>query len=776
MTTYETDISIGYDETNEKCMLATRNIALSDTCDAITQWIRTFGVSFFCKTMPRPNDELVQAAGYTPAIKNVIYSKDERYIYICFGATYCSKNIIKYDAETFEVIWSQSTNHTSVLYGEAESYAMALSPDETFLVVVGEKWILNQMSIHKIDARSGAYLWGRYPPDYDLRGLSVAIDANNNIYTGHEWQSGSTTVNLCKWTSGGILEWSVVAGESTNPDVRRIVIDSEGNLYVGIYALSDFNAKLLKYDTNGNLIDSFAIQEGTPPYDYTRYITALVIDSDDNKVFVTSNSMRCYDANDSELWNKTSAEYIGGSIYMFMKDGYCFKHKNGFTRQIRVSDGTVIGGGYSSAIYTTGSCSGSGTIALTHGAEDGANSHNDCGCFVPPTKDCATEISGGESYSEGETYVGNIGNTLMNSIWVGEDFYGANFENIIACQDQTVFPHAQPHNLPYFKRQSWVAPRPFRTWNWGYSNQQGGGAVSHWLEDEYCYWQGKFYQCIQDCDAGDPTYEPPNATYWDEVTAPKYDSLYFSQYGLSIGQTNGEFDEPLGTCTPKYYTFAFHGIKRNADDSQHLVDGVYHAIKTPSRFDGLWRFRRYRAGGFNIKIDFELCVGDSSTYVHDPPYSTKLYAYCSDFVEDWDSETLYSINDKCKYQGAYFKATVVNTGIVPPNEDYWTREVGTDATVPNSVFEFNSVANYGALKCFFAKSNEITSAGVNDDGGYGGIVSVFPSAVEEWNIAKTYYKDDLVATVGRIYQCQKEIIARRPSENPQYWSELTNLC
>ena len=194
--------------------------------------------------------------------------------------------------------------------------------------------------------------------------LSIAVDSSGNLYVAG-YQSGNNTHNygtvflpvnatgsspfnnvvLVKYNSSGDAQWARTVNTGTSDCMfRAIALDSDGNIYAAGYqwgtgtnkygsssvagTFSDYNALLVKYDTNGTALWARTVssgssssnfnsvaadsagnvyasgyQEGTGTYTYGTGVsaagTAATAGSNDNAVLVK------YDTNGTALWANT---------------------------------------------------------------------------------------------------------------------------------------------------------------------------------------------------------------------------------------------------------------------------------------------------------------------------------------------------------------------------------------------------------------------------------------------------------------------------------------
>jgi hypothetical protein len=109
----------------------------------------------------------------------------------------------------------------------------------------------------------GNYQWERtWGTSYDQRGLSLALDSNDNIYiTGYSFghPSSSGKGYLLKYNSFGTYQWERIWGVNGvyGNYFYRIIIDDKDDLYISgctqTYGIpNNYDALLLNYDTSGN--------------------------------------------------------------------------------------------------------------------------------------------------------------------------------------------------------------------------------------------------------------------------------------------------------------------------------------------------------------------------------------------------------------------------------------------------------------------------------------------------------------------------------------------
>ena len=109
----------------------------------------------------------------------------------------------------------------------------------------------------------GNYQWERtWGTSYDQRGVSLALDSNDNIYiTGYSFghPSSSGKGYLLKYNSFGTYQWERIWGVNGvyGNYFYRIIIDDKDDLYISgctqTYGIpNNYDALLLNYDTSGN--------------------------------------------------------------------------------------------------------------------------------------------------------------------------------------------------------------------------------------------------------------------------------------------------------------------------------------------------------------------------------------------------------------------------------------------------------------------------------------------------------------------------------------------
>jgi len=134
-------------------------------------------------------------------------------------------------------------------------------------------------------------------------GSSIIVDNIGNIYvTGSTFGSlGATNAGVCttqtgcpsdifliKWNSSGVKQWTKQWGTTASDSGNSVAVDSLGNVFV-------VGSKLLKYDTDGNIIWVKSILGNS-----------IKIDNNDNLYILLNNSsLSKYTNNGDLLWTKS---------------------------------------------------------------------------------------------------------------------------------------------------------------------------------------------------------------------------------------------------------------------------------------------------------------------------------------------------------------------------------------------------------------------------------------------------------------------------------------
>jgi uncharacterized delta-60 repeat protein len=184
-----------------------------------------------------------------------------------FTAGWYDAHILKFDSSG-TLIWNRTWG------GGSYDYAHDIAFDNSGnIYVAAEAYSYGSAcaaTVLKFNS-NGEFLWSRtwdgYDPGtvYDVA-YSIEVDNNGNIYlAGTSWfyPEDARKILLLKFDSYGNLlwtrRWSVsYRDEGTSRSLR---VDSNGNIYLGgasLFGAGDYDALVLKFDNNGNLIWSKA--------------------------------------------------------------------------------------------------------------------------------------------------------------------------------------------------------------------------------------------------------------------------------------------------------------------------------------------------------------------------------------------------------------------------------------------------------------------------------------------------------------------------------------
>lgn len=184
-------------------------------------------------------------------------------------------NIAKYDSSG-NVTWQRVTNNP---YSGNQGASPVLDSDgNVFFASCQQVNVSNNNSLYKINGSTGAVIWVRNFSDPSIGGrgflpTQLSVDSSKNIYVFGSWISnaGSYTAGIYKLdTNGNKLDAKTVliTGASATHSMGGIV-DSSGNIYVGVYNANQFNnfsGRVVKL--NSNFTVSWERQGGLLAYDF----------------------------------------------------------------------------------------------------------------------------------------------------------------------------------------------------------------------------------------------------------------------------------------------------------------------------------------------------------------------------------------------------------------------------------------------------------------------------------------------------------------------------
>jgi predicted RNA binding protein with dsRBD fold (UPF0201 family) len=165
---------------------------------------------------------------------------------------------------------------------------------------------------------SGNLLWNKtWGGSFDDRGYGIALDGSGNLFiTGYtkSYGAGYYDAFLLKYDSDGNLLWYKTWGGSDSDYGKGIALDSSGNAFITgstkSYGAGYDDAFLLKYDSDGNLL--WYKTWGGSDSDYGK---GIALDGSGN-AFITGDTysfgagysdafLLKYDVSGNQLWNKT---------------------------------------------------------------------------------------------------------------------------------------------------------------------------------------------------------------------------------------------------------------------------------------------------------------------------------------------------------------------------------------------------------------------------------------------------------------------------------------
>jgi len=630
-----------------------------------------------------------------------------------------------------------------------DCYVCVLSPDHQYLYVGADSDAgTPKNNIYKVRCSDGVIMWSNAVGVDDVRGIDV--DPDGNIYIGIEGAVAAAVV-LAKLSPAGGVYWSKVhndfgGGVYTGFECRCAVNQYGEVYYFGTQA--DFGGVTyhqFKLSTTGIIIKRI-VQTGSV------FGLAIAKDGTDERAVGSSTAwLKYYDADDNELWSITPQNSTRIVAITFHLDKlYCSARTAG-ADELQVykrSDGSlydyVATGGVDYdqrgiAVYQTEGY-------LSPNSRSKPDFGPDCGLFLDPTLvniQDETYNGGGGSASDMIHTADDIRPSDHRAA-SGDPFHDGIFKCLISHTQHPPYTYGTMPDAPmnYWKRISWVVPRPFRPWVYVED--------SYWVINELCYYDGVYYRCLQTHAStwtSDPQtiYEPGVAgAHWAVVTSPTVQwNKYTGFGGMGFG------DDP--NTTPLYYTVAI----RNTTPPE--LDGVYHLVKTEGDFDGLWEFVRHRPGRANIKITLNLCAGAYPT-----AYS-ELEMKHSEIADDYNAADDYAVGDIVVYDDSWFECIQANGPAAPKTPDseptYWTEYESGFAT-PLTAFKYDTTDNYG-INCDLQNIEAETGTG---------FASYYPGDIAEWSAAVDYTAGDLAAFAGRFYRALND---HRNSEPPsERWEIL----
>lgn len=183
-----------------------------------------------------------------------------------------------------------NTNRTNVT-GATMEEAFAMTTDSMnnvyitgYALVSGEK----QVQTVKLDSNLALVWIQNYAEGDNAVGKDISVDNTGNIYvTGFiEIDSGRTNMLTLKYNSSGTLQWERQngnAGDHEMAEAKRMVLDTEGNVYVTgtITDAEGSKMKFIKYTTNGDV--RIAKEYTSENVDYEAYN----IQFEDNNVYIS---------------------------------------------------------------------------------------------------------------------------------------------------------------------------------------------------------------------------------------------------------------------------------------------------------------------------------------------------------------------------------------------------------------------------------------------------------------------------------------------------------
>jgi hypothetical protein len=190
---------------------------------------------------------------------------------LSFTAGWRDALILKFDAagtliwnrtwggSSWDVAYDISVDNSGNIYVAAETYSYGAAA-----------------AVLKFNS-NGDFLWCRTwagPATYDAA-YSIELDNNGNIYlagTGWFYPEDARKILLLKFDSYGNLLWTRYWSVSYRDEgSSKSIVDSNGNIYLGggtLFGAGDYDALVLKFDSNGNLIWSKAW--GGSGFEWTR--------------------------------------------------------------------------------------------------------------------------------------------------------------------------------------------------------------------------------------------------------------------------------------------------------------------------------------------------------------------------------------------------------------------------------------------------------------------------------------------------------------------------
>lgn len=163
------------------------------------------------------------------------------------------------------LIWSKRLGY------EYDQEAWSLACDNHgHIVVAGDTEIdsdYNRITVIMLDTNGNVLLEKTirgYDNDYDIYGVDVAIDSNDNMYiaaSGNVPDEGGTAAFIIKMNSGGSIEWTRMIGPGACVTVGlSLALDGDDTLYVlsmngqQTYNIQQFDFVLASYDSDGAVL------------------------------------------------------------------------------------------------------------------------------------------------------------------------------------------------------------------------------------------------------------------------------------------------------------------------------------------------------------------------------------------------------------------------------------------------------------------------------------------------------------------------------------------
>ncbi len=611
------------------------------------------------------------------------------------------------------------------------------------VLLCGRPWE-DPSDIWKIDGRTGELLWSRFTEMTISNGLrQVATDSENNVIVVGAAQNQPNHFLLMKYDPSGQLIFghtglppvifNVPPPTPFYPESVSCCVDPDDNIYISVrFTLSGLDPSVIgiKYDKHGNELFKINVPAqfredfpGVNPFNGG----GMACDHIGNlyMTFGPNANTRGMFSNDPDGNIRWESELYGSEPipkYLTTDSTGNLFVPLGFRRLAYVNGLTgVILNEYPLPGFfpeVVDRVSVSRPEALIGPVLQGRSNLFDSGHYLDyniPAVD--------------PPYVGSTGDEIqepgdINSPDDSEKNITAGTFRAIRDLDSVSFPQDDEfNNTDNFDKMSSSIVSPAPVWF----------SLNTYKVDNKVFHDSVFYNCITDHSTNiEPGVHGDWETYWEVIASPDQPFNSIAGYG---GKGFNDPQDPE-TTTPQWYTAAFHGIETSGGES-HTLNGVYQCAKLHGGNDSQWRHLRYHPPQSSVNVNFTL--GQDTTKISLSTDTNEI---------PWVSGASYSAgSSRVIHRGTIFSC--IQTHNNPPKEpgvssdwaEYWKTSPATQVLV----FDFTVTGGMGALLRLSAVANEIDAAAV------GGIASVYPGVIDQWDPPVDYIQGDQVAWQGKFY-------------------------